>query len=146
LPASEPGSYWSRWKTTFEPTVYACAFTDFAEVCAAASSCTRTSPKSCPSRPSMSARTSGSSGRPPELTTSCTGDFSSSPWSCPSWLRCSAATTPALPAERWSWARPAAPTASHWPSVAALAACGAASSSIRAALGRRLSTASPSWS
>ena len=53
-----------------EPTVYAWALTAWAEAAAAESSWTRTSLKSCPSRCSMSVRTSVSNGRPLELTTS----------------------------------------------------------------------------
>ena len=45
-PAVEDGSYFSRWKTTLEPTVYAWAFTEAADRLAASSVCTRTSEKS----------------------------------------------------------------------------------------------------
>ena len=83
----------------------------------------------------MSARTSGSSGRPPEPITSCTGDGSSS----------TIELTAPLPAARWRPIIPASPRTSERPSTAARPTWSVTGSSIRDAFGRRPASSASNW-
>src|SRR5271157_2997935 len=79
-------------KTTSLPTVYANAFTAFADSAALASVCTRTLLKSAPKRGSMKLRVAASSGRAEERSTSCTiGGAAPTPAAYPDGTRCTTA-------------------------------------------------------